>query len=148
MHANAPWRLRAASSAARSLVVGAAGITAAWVGASGTVALRTQLLWLMAGGAALIVAGFGMSNWLLVGMREIRVLQREVLEGLDVRCVRPGPTGSPAELAASELSVCAPRGARHFHRTTCAMVHGKDVESRSAAAFACAGLSRCGVCRP
>lgn len=149
LHSNAPWRLNAASRAARSVLVGAAGITAAWVGTSGTVALRTQLLWLVAGGASLIVGGLGMSRWLLLGMREVRVLQRDVLDLLDVRCVRPETTGSAAQFAAAgELSVCAPPGARHFHRTICALVHGKDVETRSAAAFTAAGLSRCGVCRP
>lgn len=144
LHRDSPWRLSSAAALLRSMAFSIAGIAAAWIGCSTTARLAAQTRWLAVGGGAIILGGWGMTRWLLLGFREVRSLRAELLPRLNARA--HADSGSLSRPASTGLF--APAGARHFHRGECQLVVGKQLDRRTLSAFLKQGLSACGVCQP
>jgi hypothetical protein len=130
-------------------VVGAAGLVGlvvTWVGISGTVRLSTQARWLGLGIGSLILAGFAMVGWLIVGLLRISALRRDVVAALNARTAAAG-AGPTADSVGVPLFGVAP-GMRRYHRPDCLLLVGKKVVLGSPEAHAEAGLTPCGICAP
>jgi hypothetical protein len=144
LHADSPWRVSSALALVRSMGLSIAGIATAWIGCSTTADLVTQTRWLAVGGGALILGGWAMTRWLVLGFREVRSARAALpprLSGL----AHPD-AGSLFRAAPTRLY--APAGARHFHRAECQLVVGKKLDQRTLRTFVKQGLSACGVCGP
>lgn len=140
-----PWGRREALVTAVPAVAGLVLIVWGWYGASGTVDLDSQTRWLAVGICGLIVGGFGMVAWLLLGLRAVTALKHEVLAELESRLPAP-EAASPAAAPAAALGTVP--GMRRYHRPDCLMIAGKNASWAPEAEHVRAGLQPCGVCRP
>lgn len=140
-----PWSRRDAVAVAAILLVAVVGLVVGWLGVSDTVDLDSQTSWLGVGIAALIVGGFGMVLWLLLGLRRVAVLRREVLATLERRHPEPLRVPVPAELTEHQRCGTVP-GMRRYHAADCQLLLGKQVTYAEAAAHAEAGLRPCPIC--
>lgn len=140
-----PWSRRDAAAVAVILLVAVIGLVVGWFGVSDTVDLDSQTGWLGVGIGALIVGGFGMVVWLLLGLRRVAGLRREVLTELDRQ--HPAPT---ARAAARDLTVSQKfgtvAGMRRYHAADCQLLAGKAVTYAEPAAHEQAGLRPCPIC--
>ena len=140
-----PWSRRDAVVVAVVLLLAVIGLVVGWLGVSDTVDLDSQTGWLGVGIAALIVGGFGMTVWLLLGLRRVAVLRREVLTTLDRR--HPEPARAEARAAVTDrqqLGTVA--GMRRYHAAGCQLLLGKDVTFADAGTHVQAGLRPCPIC--
>jgi hypothetical protein len=145
-----PWGRSGLVVLAVLLVLGVAGITVGWAGAGGKATLDDQRGWLGLAIAALILTGFVMAGWLLVGMRRIALLRAPVVAEVRRR--------KRAELAARprvvRVEVDPPSGfavlpgTRRYHRPDCLLLTGKDVAFGPIADHEADGRLPCGVCLP
>lgn len=141
-----PWARRDALAVALVLLVALVGLAIGWFGVSGTVELNDQTRWLGVGIAALIVGGFGMVVWLLLGLRRVAVLRRAVLTALDRQHPEPGRvTTRTPELTDSQIFGTV-SGMRRYHAAGCQLLLGKPVTFAEAAVHANAGLQPCPIC--
>lgn len=140
-----PWARRDVVVVALVLALAVAGLVVGWFGVSDTVDLNDQTQWLGLGIAALIVGGFGMVVWLLLGLRRVAVLRREVLTELDRRHPAPAARTARAPLT-DRQSFGTVVGMRRYHAAGCQMLDDKDVTYADAAAHAGAGLLPCPIC--
>jgi ABC-type nickel/cobalt efflux system permease component RcnA len=138
-----PWSSRDRVGVAAVLVLGVIGLVIGWAGISDTVSLNQQTRWLGLGIGALMFAGFGMVGWLLVGLRAVAVLRRDVLAELDRRYPEPAQA-AVAMTDRSEFGTVT--GMRRYHAASCQMLDGKKVTYADAAAHAGAGLAPCPIC--
>lgn len=143
-----PWAKGDAVVVAVVLVLAVAGLVAGWAGVSNTVNLNSQTRWLGFGIAALLLGGFGMVVWLLVGLRSIAVLRREVMTQLDRR--HPAPASGAADLTVGQEGVRAGFGAangmRRYHRDGCQLLAGKEATFTDEARQQQAGRVPCPIC--
>jgi len=135
-----PWRLANLLVLWVTLAAGATLLVLAWWGASATADQSSQVAWINLGVCGLIVAGVGITAWVLSGRRAVGA--RRMLLFPDPS---PGTDASPAD--ESEPLVTAAHLTR-YHRSGCPMVAGKRTRAASAARHRAAGLEPCGVCRP
>jgi ABC-type nickel/cobalt efflux system permease component RcnA len=140
-----PWSRRDALLVALILAVALAGLVVGWLGVSDTVDLNSQTRWLGLGIGALIVGGFGMVAWLLLGLRRIAVLRREVLTVVDRRHPEPARVAARPQLSDRQGFGTVP-GMRRYHAPDCQLLAGKDAQFAPAAAHAEAGLRPCPIC--
>jgi ABC-type nickel/cobalt efflux system permease component RcnA len=140
-----PWIRRDLIVVAVVLAVAVIGIVLGWLGVSDTVDLNDQTRWLGFGIGALILGGFAMVFWLLLGLRSVAVLRREVM--VEVNRRHPEPVRTPAILTDSHGLATVP-GMRRFHLGTCQMLEGKTATFATAAEHAQAGLLPCPICLP
>jgi hypothetical protein len=144
--APAPWRRREAVVAALIGVLALTGMVVGWVGVSGTVRLSTQTRWLAVGIGSLILAGFAMVGWLVIGMVRITASRREVVATLTARSAAAQASATLAAATSAVYGV-AP-GMRHYHRPECRLLVDKRTTFESGAAHAAAGRTPCGICAP
>ena len=145
-----PWHVRDVQRLLLTLLLSAIGLTASWVGVSGTVVWSRQMLWLAIGIASTAVAGVAIMSWLLTAFRSIRVRQSRIVDGVAARLVlddEPADASTAAALSgpAGAALVSAPTMTR-FHRADCPLVQDKQTSPLTAARRA--KLSPCGVCQP
>lgn len=121
----------------------------AWFGASGTVANRDQLLWIVLAAAGIGVGGLASAMWLLSGLRAIRDRKQAVLQPL-VDLAPIAITAPELVVADTELLVALPGHTTRYHLATCQLVARRDVapEVAGRAAQEAAGRRACGVCLP
>lgn len=139
-----PWSRRDAVIVAVVLLLAVAGLVIGWFGVSDTVDLDSQTGWLGVGIGALIVGGFGMTVWLLLGLRRVAVLRREVLTTLD-RQHPAARTAAPTGLTDRQRLGTVP-GMRRYHGANCQLLLGKDVRFADAGTHVQAGLRPCPIC--
>ncbi len=139
-----PWSRRDAVAVALILLVAVIGMAIGWFGVSDTVDLDSQTGWLGLGIAALIVGGFGMVVWLLLGLRRVAVLRREVLTALDRR--HPNPAPAPRSLVTDRQLLGTVPGMQRYHAADCQLLLGKQVQFADAASHDRAGLRPCPIC--
>lgn len=139
-----PWSRRDAVAVAVILVLAVVGLVVGWFGVSDTVDLDSQTGWLGLGIGALIVGGFGMVVWLLLGLRRVAVLRREVLTELDRR--HPVPTRPAVRDLTAGQAFGTVAGMRRYHVADCQLLAGKDVTFAEPAAHEQAGLRPCPIC--
>jgi len=140
-----PWARRDVLVVGIVLVLAVLGLGIGWFGVSDTVDLNGQTRWLGFGIGALILGGFAMVFWLLMGLRRVAVLRREVVTAVNRR--HPEPARTSTVLTDRQELATAP-GMRRFHLTTCQMLEGKEATVASEAAHAEAGLLPCPICLP
>ena len=139
-----PWSRRDAVAVAVILLVAVIGLVVGWFGVSDTVDLDSQTGWLGVGIAALIVGGFGMVVWLLLGLRRVAMLRREVLTELDRRHPAPARPAAPGLTTGQNFGTVA--GMRRYHAADCQLLAGKDVTFAALATHEQAGLRACPIC--
>ena len=139
-----PWARRDAIAVALVLLVALVGLTVGWFGVSDTVDLNDQTRWLGLGIGALIVGGFGMVVWLLLGLRRVAVLRRQVLADLDRR--HPVAATGPVISVTDRQNFGTAPGMRRYHALDCQMLDGKAVTKADASAHEKAGLRPCPIC--
>lgn len=140
-----PWARRDAIVVAVVLALAVVGLVLGWLGVSDTVDLNAQTRWLGFGIGALIVGGFAMVFWLLMGLVRVAVLRREVLAELDRR--HPEQARTSPVLTERQGLATAP-GMRRFHLTTCQLMEGKAATFGTESAHTEAGLLPCPICLP
>lgn len=138
-----PWARRDAVVVAVVLLLAVIGMVVGWLGVSDTVDLDDQTGWLGFGIGALILGGFAMVFWLLMGLRRVAVLRREVMTEVNRR--RPGPVSTVADLTERHGLATAP-GMRRYHLASCQMLEGKAATLANEASHTRAGLLRCPIC--
>lgn len=138
-----PWSRRDAVVVAAVLVLALIGLMIGWLGVSDTVDLDSQTSWLGFGIAALILGGFGMVIWLLLGLRRVAVLRREVLTELDRR--HPKQARAHRVLTdGHEFGTIT--GMRRYHAADCQLLEDKEATFAAASVHAEAGLMPCPIC--
>jgi len=140
-----PWSRRDAVAVAVILLLAVIGLVIGWFGVSDTVDLDSQTGWLGVGIAALIVGGFGMTVWLLLGLRRVSVLRREVLTAIDRRHPAPARAEARADMT-DRHRFGTVTGMRRYHAANCQLLLGKDVTFAEAGAHRKAGLRPCPIC--
>jgi hypothetical protein len=141
-----PWAKGDAVVVAVVLVLAVAGLVIGWFGISDTVGLNSQTRWLGFGIGALLLGGFGMVAWLLVGLRSVAMLRREVLTELDRRHPAPARSADAAAGVTERQGYAAANGMRRYHRDGCQLLAGKDVTFTDEAAQRSAGRTPCPIC--
>jgi hypothetical protein len=140
-----PWARRDGVVVAVVLVLAVIGLVIGWLGVSDTVDLNGQTRWLGFGIGALILGGFAMVFWLLMGLRRVATLRREVLVALDGS--HPQPVAATPVLTDRQGLATVP-GMRRFHLASCQMLEGKSGTFATEAAHRQAGLRPCPICLP
>jgi fatty acid desaturase len=145
-----PWARRDIAAVAVVLVRAVVGLVVGWLGVSDTVDLDGQTRWLGFGIAALILGGFGMVGWLLVGLGRVARLRREVLAELTRR--HPEPVTADWQVTTHQASVTVNFGTvpgmRRYHRADCQLLAGKQGTYAATADHEKAGLAPCPICLP
>ncbi len=148
LSAQSPWT---SVDFTRLAVLGALGtiaVGACWYGGSGGTLLADQEGWLVGAVAGAAVSGVAMLSFLVVGFREVRRGQRNIV--LDL-ADRYGWTLEDGDDAADVIAL--PPGTRvvaagmtRMHRPDCLAVHGKAVVRITEEEVALRGLLGCGLC--
>jgi hypothetical protein len=149
LYETSPWRR---GDVLRALVPAGLGILIAafcWYRISGQVRLRDQQGWIVGSVLGLIVGCLGGVSWLLVGLRAVRLGQRQLLADIAVVMDWPadlagyrGRRGAASVAAPDEL-VSGP-GMTLVHRAACPVARGKNVAPVAAGH----GLDACAMCLP
>jgi hypothetical protein len=134
-----PWRIEDAARLARFEIPSLIAIVVCFVGAKRTDTWDNQLYWIAGAMAAMLLAGAGWTEWLLVGTRALRRRQRRLAE------VTSGLTVARRPDVVTDVLVTGPK-MTHFHRTDCPLVRGRAASTGSSEDFEARGLTPCGVC--
>lgn len=139
-HPSLPWQDSDVLMVAVTAVLGLMAIVGAWFGASGSLVLRHQMVWLNIAIAGFAVTSGGLALWLLrsrrrVGERRIGLVSWEpaVAEELDDP---PAPAGHTAA-----LELVRGTGMSRVHLAECPLLDGKQ-----ALPATLADGEPCGVC--
>src|SRR4051794_31389881 len=143
-----PWRRRDLVVSALVLAAGLVGIFVCWYIGAGKLTYTDQMPWLVACICCGILSVLGGVYWLVLGFRQVNLMQRDVQ-----RWLAPWLAEQHAALvvsdvvpAQSDALVSAPTMTR-VHRAQCPMVRGKaGVVEVTEADIAHRGLNQCGAC--
>jgi hypothetical protein len=145
-HTAVPWRVGELVSLYCFNLAGLVLILLAWFQVSGQVDLGSQMRWLNAGVAGVIVAGAGNVLWLMAGRRRVGELCRSAARPVLARAARnrtvanaPTPDGAVGQLVSGQ-------GMTRFHRRSCLFVAGKPVTPASERGHIAAGRRPCDAC--
>jgi hypothetical protein len=143
-----PWNGLAVVVAAVLVGLGLLGMAVGWYGISDTADLESQARWLGLGIGSLVLAGFGMVVWLLLGLISVATLRREVVRDLtarrNARATAEPETGELAPVGTFGIAT----GMRRYHRAECDILVGKNVRWLDHEALGFADAQPCGMCRP
>lgn len=139
-----PWRRRDAAVVGLVVGLGVVGLIITWIGISGTARLTPQARWLGLGIASLLLAGFAMVGWLVLGLTRVAILRREVVRRLD-RTEPVAEAAVTAEVPTGDRFGIA-TGMRRYHLAHCPLLAGKDVRWLDAKTLAFADTEPCGIC--
>jgi hypothetical protein len=146
--ADSPWRVGDLVRAVARLTVGLIVIVASWVGASGTVVWRRQLVWTAIGTGGVVVAATGVFMWLLSGFGMVSRERRDIRRVLAARHARALIEKEVNQFASPEGGLLVwSTGMRHFHRPACDVVKGKPVMAVGREEGRRRGLEPCGMCQ-
>jgi hypothetical protein len=137
-----PWRPGDFFTAYVCAAAGLLVICMAWLGASSSVNVDSQVRWADLGVAGLIVLGTGNILWLLTGRRAVGKLRRDVIATL-------GRLEEAADVPAAPVTdgvLVSGAGMSLYHRPDCLFVAGKRVRRSSAQAFQRRGRQPCRAC--
>jgi hypothetical protein len=138
-----PWSAKHRLMLAVLLAIGVAGLTAGYIGTSGTLRVSKQVVWVNLAGAALLFSGAGIVLFLTAARREIG-RRRLSLFG-DLGAVET--VDRSADISAVDL-VTAPTMTK-YHRADCSFVDGKTgLKVASSVDHQNVGKQPCGVCLP
>jgi hypothetical protein len=141
---SAPWRLGDFFTAYACAVGGLLVIGLAWLGASSSVRVDSQVRWADLGVVGLVALGAGNIAWILTGRRAVGELRRHVIATVGLR---KSAVAAPVEAMADGVVVSGP-GMSLYHRPDCLFVAGKRVQRASAPAFQRRGRRPCRACLP
>jgi hypothetical protein len=141
-----PWGGSLGRIQALTTVLGAALISLAWWGASGSGHPAGQLNWLSLAAGGVVVAGLGHALFLLDAHRRVTMLRLATLVPATARPVAstaPVPMTAPSLVAPSLVAVAK---GRRYHRPGCHLVAGKA--TTVVPPVRVAGLLACEICQP
>jgi hypothetical protein len=156
-----PWGGSLGRIQALTTVLGAALISLAWWGASGSGHPAGQLNWLSLAAGGVVVAGLGHALFLLDAHRRVTMLRLATLVPATARPVAstaPVPMTAPSLVAPSLVapslvapslvapSLVAVAKGRRYHRPGCHLVAGKA--TTVVPPVRVAGLLACEICQP
>ncbi len=130
-----PWRRRDAAVVALVVALGVVGLVVTWVGISGTAKLTPQARWLGFGIASLMLTGFAMVGWLVLGLTRVAATPARWCASAGRGAVGRRGRGHRMVLVLVTDSVSRPRAAR-YHLAHCPLLAGKDVRWLDAATLA------------
>lgn len=139
-----PWIRRDVVGVAIVLAIAVIGLVLGWLGVSDSVDLNEQTRWLGFGIGALMVGGFGMVFWLLLGLRAVAVLRREVMTEVNRR--HPEPAKRKTTDVTDRQGYGVASGMKRYHAPGCQMLDGKAVTFADEATHTSAGLTPCPIC--
>lgn len=142
----APWRLTDVFVLYAGAVVGATVVLLGWWGASGSLALSTQVMWVTVGVAGVLFAGVCSTAWLVSGRRAVGQRQQQLLGAWASVAAAAPAAATDDEPVTADRPIVTGSGMTRYHRPDCPLVAGKDVAP--IAAPDAAALRPCGVCRP
>jgi hypothetical protein len=149
MREDSPWRRAHGLVTSVIVAIGCALAVVSWVGLSGENTFREQSGWLVLAVFAAVISAIGMSVWLLIGFREVRCGEREIVA--EVRRRRADREQARRALAGPlvdrEALVTTDQMTR-FHWADCRLVRAKAVTVVTRDQAAERNLQECGVCRP
>lgn len=136
-----PWTYADLQRLARTELLSFLGLVVCFVGARNTRSWDDQLLWIVGAFAAMLLAGWGWTGWMLAGSRALRARERSAL----ARGRRIADARRAAPVAG--LVVTA-EGMTRYHRPDCVFVRGREIVAGTAEQQTARGLVACGACRP
>jgi hypothetical protein len=140
-----PWGGSLGRIQALTTVLGAALISLAWWGASGSGHPGGQLNWLSVAAGGMVLAALGHALFLLDAHRRVTMLRLATLVPATARPVASiPPVPPPGGLTATSL-VAVAKG-RRYHRPDCHLVAGKA--TMVVPPVRVAGLLACEICQP
>lgn len=140
-----PWGEIELARLVKSTLLGVTALGAAWFGASGATGWSRLMLWMAIGIGALLVAGLGMTRWLIAGLASVRCERRRLLAFL---AISAASSGREAAACADEGAVCTAPGMARYHRLGCELAVGKALVEVGPEAVAEQRLLPCGICAP
>jgi hypothetical protein len=139
-----PWSLGDAQRLLVRLLLGLAVIVAAWIGASGTLTWRNQVIWTAVGTGGVLIAVMGGAGWLLPAFGAIKMHQRAVK--LDLIAITNKSTVAHATAKALPNAALWAPGMTKFHAGGCDLVVGKKTQYLSDEECRRLELLPCGMC--
>lgn len=139
-----PWVVRDALALGSRWISGLIGIALSFVGVNSTEDWRGQLLWIVAGAAALVWVHMANAAWLLSGLGAVgceRSTLRRVIRETEFE--RSGPSRAAD---AGGVSYVTGDGMRRFHLATCQLAIGKSLTEIDRRAAVSQSLEPCGMC--
>jgi hypothetical protein len=143
--ARGPWGLRALLALVGVDLVVLGAVVTAWYQAAQLATPQEQIGWLDLAGVALLVGLGAHTGWLVAGRRAVGSRSRAVATATDG--VLSPLTADGALHHADELVVTAERMTL-FHRPSCPLVAGRDLEPLDVTAALARGLGACAICEP
>lgn len=122
------------------LLLGAGGLTLAWLGSAGEADWRDNASWLTVATASVALGGLGILVWLTVGKARLTTARRAV-QGMLAR--RMLPPDASAELSTHQDTFVTTSGMRRYHRPNCLLMTGKTAVAVNGSR---AELTSCEMC--
>ena len=136
-----PWTYPDLQRFVRTELLSFLGLVVCFVGARNTRSWDDQLLWIVGAFAAMLLAGWGWTGWMLAGSRALRARERAAL-------ARGGRIASARRSASAAGVVVTGAGMTRYHRPDCTFARGRATTAVTAAQRASRDLMPCGACRP
>ncbi|MGH9035735.1 MAG: hypothetical protein ACRD0O_08215 [Acidimicrobiia bacterium] len=137
-----PWSRRAVLRAVVAVGVAAVLLVVAWVGASDTTQVDTQLRWLNLGLVGILLVGAATAVTTLDGRRAVGIRRQQLLPD------EPKTAAATDVLSNGTEPIVSVARMRRYHRTSCPLVAGKPAQAAEVAVHRQAGLEPCGICEP
>jgi hypothetical protein len=140
-----PWKVADAQRLLVRLGLGLAAIVVAWIGASGTITWRNQVIWTAVGAGGVLISTMAGAGWLLPAFSAIKVEQRALKDEIRALTVRR-VTQIESDGGTPETTLLWAPGMSRYHRPSCPVVDGKLVQTISQSECRQRELLPCGMC--
>ena len=141
-----PWHRGDRLRLALRLLLTSGGLGVTWWMAAGTGDGSSQLAWMEAAVAAVLVAAIAETLWLMAGHRAVSGRRRGL--ALRVAAVTARIDRIPAVTRSTAGGVCTSERMTRYHRGDCPLVRGKAMVWSSVEESRRAGRRPCGICDP
>ena len=143
---SSPWHSGDRLRLALLLLLTSGGLGVTWWMAAGTGDGSSQLAWMEAAVAAVLVAAIADTLWLMAGHRAVSRRRRGL--ALRVAAATARIDRIPVAARSTARGVCTAERMTRYHRGDCPLVWGKAVAWSSAEESRRAGRRPCGICDP
>ena len=142
---NGPWQRRELLLWAPGVAVGPVGLLISWVLARGSDGWATQDGWIAVGSICLAISLAAIAGWTRAGLRNLRTLQRTLVQAARTHLV--AATTVPARAAESaDRGFVGVAGTTFYHRADCLLVNGKQVQPVQPELDPAADRTACRMC--